>query len=161
MKKIIIIIMLLGTISFSFGQVAFQKTSLSSGGGSASSGSLYMVYALGEIGVQEANAGNNLLSEGFIGPDVSSLVGIEDYAQLEGLNIYPNPVQDYLNIELPNTGNYEVHLFDMTGKQVLNRMIENDYQTSYNLSNLKTGIYLLSVINRENQKAKTIKLQKK
>ncbi len=160
MKYILSIIALL-VFSINYGQVALKKTSLSSGGGSASSGSLYMVYALGEIGVQEAHTGSNLLSEGFIGPDVTALVGIEDYAQLEGLNIYPNPVQAYLNIELPDTGNYEIHLFDMTGKQVFSRIIENDNQSSYHLAHLKTGIYLLSVIDRDNQKAKTIKLQKK
>jgi len=160
MKYIYSILALL-VFSVNYGQLSFEKSSLSSGGGSATAGTLYMVYTIGEIGVQESTVNTTTLSEGFIGPDVSSLVGIKDYAQLEGLNIYPNPVQNYLNIDLPDNGDYEVHLFDMTGKEVLNRMIENDYQTSYNLSNLKTGIYLLSVIDRENQKAKTIKLQKK
>ena len=148
------------SISFSFGQVALRKSSLSSGGGSASSGSLYMVYAIGEIGVQE-NADNGVhLSEGFVGPDISALVGIEEYSQLEGVNIFPNPVKNDLNIELPDYQNYEVHIYDLTGKEIFNKNIEDDNHAKYDLSNFKTGIYILAIVDRENKKAKTIKIQK-
>jgi hypothetical protein len=147
-------------IGASFGQVALRKSSLSSGGGSATTGNLYMVYALGEIGVQEADAGNIHLSEGFVGPDITAIVGIEDYGILEGITVFPNPVKEHLNITLPQDNSYEIHLFDLTGKEVLTKNIENNNSAQYNLSRLKTGLYLLVIIDRENQLSATVKLQK-
>ncbi len=159
MKKLLLILILL-TISTGFSQVAIRKSSLSSGGGSASSGNLYMVYAIGEIGVQEADAGSLHLSEGFVGPDITQLVGIENYSALEGLNIFPNPVRTNVNIELPETGNYEIYIYDLTGKQLLQNNVEDEYQVQINMSNYKTGIYLMAIVDRANKKAKTVKLQK-
>ena len=147
-------------IGTSFGQVALRKSSLSAGGGSATAGNLYMVYALGEIGVQEADAGNTHLSEGFVGPDITAIVGIEDYGVLEGITVFPNPVKERLNITLPQDNNYEIHLFDLTGKEILTRNIENNNSAQYNLSRLKTGMYLLVIVDRQNKLSATIKLQK-
>ncbi len=159
MKYLFTLLTLL-TVSLGFSQVEFRKSSLSSGGGSASSGNLYMVYAIGEIGVQETTQGNLHLSEGFVGPDIASIVGIEDYGVLEGLKIYPNPVRNNLSIQLPDYGNYEIYLFDMTGKQLWQNNIEDENQASYNMSNYKTGVYILTIVDRQNKKAKTIKIQK-
>jgi len=153
-----LLLMLFITVGYS--QLELRKSSLSSGGGSASSGNLYAVYALGEIGVKEVDAGNIHLSEGFVGPDIASIVGIEDYGQLDGLQIYPNPVKDQLNIHLAISGDYEVYLFDMTGKQLWQYMIEDDNQSVYQMNNYQPGVYLLTVVDRKNKKAVTLKLQK-
>ncbi len=147
-------------VTTGFSQTELRKSSLSTGGGSASSGNLYMVYAIGEIGVQESTSGNILLSEGFVGPDLTALVGIEDYGVLNGLKIYPNPVKDMLQINLLQTGTYEVHIFDLTGKEILNRNIEDSNEAQYNIANFKTGVYLLVIADRENKLAATVKLQK-
>ena len=147
-------------ITTGFAQTELRKSSLSTGGGSASSGNLYMVYAIGEIGVQESTVGNTHLSEGFVGPDITALVGIEDYGVLENVSIYPNPVKDRLQIALPETNDYQVYLFDMTGKQIFERSITDDNQVVYHLGNLQAGVYILSIVDRIHKKAKTIKLQK-
>jgi len=159
MKKYVLIVAIL-SFSLSFSQVGIKKSSLSTGGGAVSAGSLYMVYAIGEIGVQEATTGNLHLSEGFVGPDITALVGIKDYGQLDGISVFPNPVKDNVNIELPKSQNYEVHLYDLTGKQIFVRTIEDDDQANYNLSNLKPGMYLMSIVDRIHKKAKIIKIQK-
>lgn len=52
MKHILTFIAFL-TLTLGFSHTALQKSSLSTGGGSASSGNLYMVYAIGEVAVQE------------------------------------------------------------------------------------------------------------
>ncbi len=147
-------------VTYGFSQTALRKSSLSTGGGSSSSGNLYMVYAIGEIGVQESTSGNILLSEGFVGPDIVSTVGIEDYGVLNGLRIYPNPVKDNLQIHLPQTGNYEVYIFDLTGKEIFNRNIEDSDEAQYNIADFKTGVYLLIIADRTNKLAATVKLQK-
>lgn len=153
-------ILFLFIISTGFGQLVIQKASLSSGGGSATSGNLHIVYALGEIGVQEVDNSSLHLSEGFVGPDIAKVVGIEDYGVLEGLTVYPNPVKNYVNLQFPADNDYEIHIFDLTGKEVFQQVSESNSEAQYQLSNLKAGVYLLVVIDRTQQLSATVKLQK-
>ncbi len=159
MKYILTFIAFL-TLSLGFSQTTLRKSSLSAGGGSATQGAMYMVYALGEIGVQEHTTGTVHLSEGFVGPDITAIVGIEDYGVLEGLKVFPNPVRDNLQISLPDIKNYEVHIFDLTGQEIFNRNIDNDDRASYNISNFKAGVYLLVIVDRQDKLSATVKLQK-
>ncbi len=158
MKNLLTIIALL-TISFGFGQTAIKKSSISTGGGTASVGNTTIIYTLGELAIQENTVGAVHLSEGFIGPDLMAL-GVEDYGQLQGVNIYPNPVQTDLNISLPEHNNYELYLYDLNGKQLINITIENENQSVLDLSLQKTGMYLLIIVDRNNKKTTTIKVQK-
>jgi len=143
-----------------YGQTSLRKSSLSAGGGSATVGNTYMVYALGEIGTNEADQGNMHLSEGFVGPDFAALLGIEDYSRLEGVKIFPNPVRDILKIKTDDYGTYEIHLFDITGKEVTSQNITDSNYGQVQVGHLKTGYYLFSIIDREHKKSLTIKLQK-
>lgn len=145
---------------FGYSQTALRKSSLSAGGGSATQGSMYMVYALGEIGVQEHTTGTIHLSEGFVGPDITAIVGIEDYGVLQGLKVFPNPVKDNFEINLPDIKTYEVHIFNLTGQEIFNKNIDNNDHASYNISNFNTGVYLLVIVNREDKLSATVKLQK-
>jgi hypothetical protein len=158
MKKIVTIIVLL-FITLGFGQTTIKKSSISSGGGSATVGNTSVVYTIGEIAVQENTVGSVHLSEGFIGPDIAVL-GIEDYGQLQGVNIYPNPVETDLNISLPEYNNYELYLYDLNGKQLINTTITDENQTIMDLSVQKTGMYLLIIVDRKNKKNATYKVQK-
>jgi hypothetical protein len=159
MKKIITLLVLL-SISFSFGQTTIKKSSLSSGGGVVTQGNTTVLYTVGEIAVQENTVGTVHLSEGFIGPDMAQLLGIQDYTQLEGVSAFPNPVQDHLNVTYSNYNNYETHLFDLNGKELLKVNVEDDTATQLNLSEFKTGMYIMTIIDRTNKKATTIKIQK-
>jgi len=159
MKKLLTILAIL-TISFSFGQTAIKKSSLSSGGGVVTQGNLTMLYTVGEIAVQENTVGTVHLSEGFIGPDMTALLGIEDYTELEGVKAFPNPVQDNLNVSLSDYNNYEIHLFDLNGKELMTVNIEDAIETQLNLSQLRTGMYIMTIIDRDNKQAKTLKIQK-
>jgi hypothetical protein len=159
MKTILSILAFL-TISFSFGQTAIKKSSISSGGGVVTQGTTTMLYTIGEIAIQENTVGTTHLSEGFIGPDMTALLGIEDYTELEGIKAFPNPVQDNLTVALADNNNYEIHLFDLNGKEIISVNVEDDNQSVLNLSQLKTGMYILTVIDRDNKQAKTLKIQK-
>src|SRR5690606_41713411 len=57
-----------------------EKFSIDSGGNSTSNGNIIVLYTLGEVNVQELNAGNILLSEGFISSDFGETlsIGYED-----------------------------------------------------------------------------------
>lgn len=54
------------------------------------------------------------------------------------ISIFPNPTSNVLNIDANNLQIENVQIFDMLGKQII-----NSTNTEINVSNLKTGIYLL------------------
>ncbi len=159
MKNILLIFTLLLT-AFGYSQTAVKKSSIDSGGATTTSGSTSLVYTIGEVAVQENTQGNTHVSEGFIGPDIATSVGIQDYGTLQGVQVFPNPVKDNVQINLPEDNTYEIRLFDLNGKELLNKQIKDTNQTQHDLSRLQTGVYLLIVIDRKHKLSRIVKLQK-
>ncbi|MDR2205018.1 MAG: T9SS type A sorting domain-containing protein [Flavobacteriaceae bacterium] len=75
---------------------------------------------------------------------------------LQNLKIYPNPVQNELQIS-DYTGNGTYSIFDFSGKQILSGKLSNDKST-INVSSLAPGVYVLKInINGETAVRKMIK----
>lgn len=55
------------------------------------------------------------------------------------IKIYPNPAKDFVNIDVPNTDNYHVEIYDMSGRTVY----KNKNQKQINTSKFKSGVYNL------------------
>ena len=69
--------------------------------------------------------------------------GVQTVNSENQLTIYPNPVQNVLNIDLHvKMGTLEV--FDITGKSVQYKLI-NGNNMSIDVSGLRAGIYLLQI----------------
>lgn len=60
---------------------------------------------------------------------------------IEGLNIFPNPADEILNITSNSTAEKNVQLFDLTGKKVL----DVTTVSQINVSSLKAGIYVAKI----------------
>jgi len=74
------------------------------------------------------------------------------------INIYPNPVSNFLKIENPFSGNYKVKVINSLGQIVL-KQNQNTSSTSLDVSNLSKGIYFLN-INSEEVNTQTFKFIK-
>lgn len=61
--------------------------------------------------------------------------------------IYPNPVQDELNIELPNdlATNHIIEIFNQVGQLVYSGASNSDIKSSINLSGLSNGLYITKI----------------
>ena len=62
--------------------------------------------------------------------------------------IYPNPVRDFVNIELDNNmPGADIRIFDMTGKLVYHRSLQTTWPSagSLDLGSLESGTYILEV----------------
>ena len=75
---------------------------------------------------------------------VTATAGISEN-RLLNFSMYPNPVSDLLNIQLPSASNKaEVVIFDYTGRLVKSKIITlND--GGINVNNLSNGLYLIRV----------------
>ena len=157
--KIFILFLLL----FPYGLIAqleIYKSSLAPVGGSVDAGNYYMIHAGGELANRETDQGNIHLSEGFIGPDFSQILGTEDYQTLEGVRVFPNPVDKALSVELPYAGSFELYLFDLNGKEILRQTTRN-ITYRIDMHSCAPGMYMLVIVNRKDKTFISIKIQKK
>lgn len=69
--------------------------------------------------------------------------GVKNINSLD-LEIFPNPTNDFLNISLNKNINGEVHLLDISGKQLFSMKIQNT-QMTIDMSEYPQGVYILSV----------------
>ncbi len=144
----------------SFGQTHIKKSMISASGGSYNNGSINIVYTSGEIAVQEISQTNIHLSEGFIGPDIMNLLGITNYSELKNIEVFPNPVKDDLFIQLPEKKDFNIYLFDLSGKKIFETATRHKrYRIKMNL--FPASVYMLIVVDTDNKQSKIIKIQKK
>ena len=81
------------------------------------------------------------------------LTGVEDIANNQSINIFPNPVNEkiFFNIDATNSEEVNLQLFDLTGKEILNRSFEAQTgNTLYyaNLPDLAPGMYIVKINNK-------------
>lgn len=69
--------------------------------------------------------------------------------------VYPNPATDY--IQFPQNESYDVLVFDMQGKQVLQQRAVND---KLNITMLAAGTYSLYAVNNKNGNGSAVKFTK-
>ncbi len=105
---------------------------------SASAGSLSVIYAKGSSTSYAYHGGNR----GFT--TLSVTLGISEN-KLLSFEMYPNPVSDVLNIQLPSgTDKAEVGVYDYTGRLVSSKTISSN-DSSLDVQNISRGIYILRV----------------
>lgn len=60
-----------------------------------------------------------------------------DQNNLVGLSVYPNPAHDTISIQTPTNGQKEVKIYDVTGKKVIDTMVD----VTLEVSALSTSTY--------------------
>lgn len=94
-------------------------------------------------------SGNILVSdmqEGlFVIEDVSSTVSASNQA-LEVFEIFPNPVSDFIQIQLVEEGNYQYSIKNIAGQVISNGKI-NSLNTSLNIEGIPNGSYFIELNN--------------
>jgi hypothetical protein len=82
----------------------------------------------------------------------------------DAISIFPNPVVNYINFYFKQTvsTNYNVKLFDINGKQVLDATLQSQSQNvPLDISQLSDGMYVLTIESKETNYLKSFKIIKK
>lgn len=76
----------------------------------------------------------------------NTTLGIDDFYQA-GISIYPNPVQDIVNLNLSqfNEKANQLSVFEVTGKLIDNYSFDNKGSLEIDMSNYASGIYILKI----------------
>ena len=105
---------------------------------SASAGSLSVIYAVGSSTTYGYHGNSRSATV------LSVSLGISEN-NLLNFEMYPNPVTDLLNIQLPtSTEKAEVSVFDYTGRLVSSKTISSN-DTAIDVQKISKGIYMIRV----------------
>ena len=105
---------------------------------SASAGSLTVIWAIGASSQYSSGHSNRSATT------LSVSLGISEN-NLLNFEMYPNPVSDLLNIQLPTgTDKAEVGVYDYTGRLVSTKTISSNNST-LDVQNISKGIYIIRV----------------
>ncbi|TAL60959.1 MAG: T9SS type A sorting domain-containing protein [Bacteroidetes bacterium] len=140
---------------------SFTPDVIGSAGAFATSSSGSMSWTIGEVMTETYSSSGNFFTQGFHQPDTATLTVVSNTAS-ENIAIYPNPVADYLIIDLSLTaGEYILEIFDMQGQRIRKEIIlSGQKQVLLPFREFANGIYLLNLINKESQTRTSYKINK-
>lgn len=88
--------------------------------------------------------------------DIEATLSSESF-NLNSFKVFPNPTSlGYVTISSKNSANMSVAVFDILGKQVINETLSNN---TLNVSNLKSGVYIIKVSQDEASVTKKLVIQ--
>ncbi len=75
---------------------------------------------------------------------IEPITGIQETENMQDIAVYPNPVNDYItvNIDELNSNNQDLQIYDITGKLVLKQNIDNGTM-KIDIKHLKSGVYII------------------
>ncbi len=145
MKKLLML--LAGSAGFLLvnGQ-SIEPQVVASTGGYFTSATATLSATGGETVIETVTSANSIITQGFQQPDNEGVGIVEKGAGID-VSIYPNPTFDQVSVSINNSqGNYDVALFDITGKQLVRHTYgSNQQKLNVDLSALAAGNYILQV----------------
>ena len=115
--------------------------------------SFQLTYSVGEPLVTVISTPNDILTQGFIQPDVAS--------KADAFNYYPNPVIDELVLEnVRRVTSYKV--YDLVGREVLGGRIDRSRRRFViNLSSLTEAGYIVNTYDQANKRLHSFQVVKR
>ncbi|MBN2682468.1 MAG: T9SS type A sorting domain-containing protein, partial [Bacteroidales bacterium] len=74
--------------------------------------------------------------------------------------LYPNPTNNQINIEFATQLVGSINFYDLTGKKVISTSISGENKKIINVSELKSGMYFLEIVNKNTNENTTYKIIK-
>lgn len=111
------------------------------GPGFSTSGGTYEAFIDGCNGLKSLSSENNATSEN----NLSDILG----AELSGVQIYPNPVEDYVTLVFSSLERRTVSIVDESGRILNNYEVEVAANIQIDLSDLNDGIYFVKIISSD------------
>jgi hypothetical protein len=133
---------------------------IASAGGYSSNSQTSLSWTFGEPITATENTGNYYLTQGFQQPASIVLTAVNNPPSSQSsVSVYPNPVSSSIYIQRDGNEQLQIHLMDMNGKLILNKMLSSS-ENQLDLSVLANGMYLLKVYDMHNQFVQSLKIEK-
>lgn len=142
-RKISIILIILSLFQIdSYAQESFVIT-----GGDFYGNSGSVSFSIGQVGYTTRTGATGSVAQGVQQPyEISVISGIDDATTSLTFSVFPNPTVDKLTlrVESVDTRNLKYYLFDIGGKLVEFKLVE-DVETTISMGSLMPSIYFLRI----------------
>ncbi|PKP02730.1 MAG: hypothetical protein CVU11_10780 [Bacteroidetes bacterium HGW-Bacteroidetes-6] len=131
--------------------MAAQET-IPAAGGDASGSSGTANYSVGQVFYNtNTDPATGSEAQGVQQPyEISEITGLwESITECSKISVYPNPVTDFITLEIENFEKTDYGLYDMNGKLILSQKCESN-ETFIVMENLPSATYIL-VVSDSNQ----------
>ena len=157
-KSIPIVLLAIGFLSAGFAQ-AQQSANAAGGDATGSGGSV--AYSVGQVVYTANTSPSGTVSQGVQQAYEIFLIGINETELNSSLSVFPNPILDYLILQISDYYNEKLsfHLYDLQGKSLNKEQIIAE-QTQINTSSLPSATYFIEVLNQENKHVQSFKIIK-
>ncbi len=125
-------------------------------GGLLQNGSLNVEWSLGELAVATLTTPNQILTQGFLQPQLDSMTNVSNVWEGGEIWIYPNPVSAFLFIETSRTDIVSAYIYDVLGRLVL----ETNFTPELDVRALPKGMYFMVLLDNKRPLAFAIKIIK-
>lgn len=165
MKKFYTLILSLFTLTAWSQDIPMQVIAAGGGYFENSSAGLSISWTLGEVAYTTLTSADFILTQGFQQGNLFTTSIDKPGITQNDITIYPNPARDYVKVkfEIPNaSGKATFDLYDITGRKVISKVmnVEQSVPAELNLSELRSGIYLLKVTLEKDNLNRIVKLVK-
>lgn len=145
---------------FLFALTSKSQSVIGSTGGKGSVGTMNIYYTVGETAITTITNDSTTLSQGFHQPYLFTTALEETFLPGE-VTVFPNPTASILQIQFEGIKlqNLSISLHDFAGRSLSHSEVRNT-TWQIDLSDLPGGIYLLTVIDVENNKMNSFKIFK-
>lgn len=132
-----------------------SPTVVNSSGGVISNSSNSLEWSLGELAISTLASPNNLLTQGFLQP-TTTIVGTEAPFEESRFSAFPNPVSDWLNLQTDMLEIETMQVHNISGRLVL----QSTFLPSLDVHQLNSGVYIISLFNKQRQFLHSFKINK-
>ncbi|MGD0342956.1 MAG: T9SS type A sorting domain-containing protein [Bacteroidales bacterium] len=132
--------------------------------GLATENAISYSQTVGETAIEIVGCSDYIFTQGFQQPGFKATS--EESPKGTGVNVYPNPVSDFVTIELysETARTFRIDFISITGNVVMSeRKVFNDkfwYKDPLSLENLISGFYLVRVYSEDGVLNRTFKIEK-
>lgn len=157
--KLLLVCLSLFLTTFLSAQTA-DKTIIANAGNSVVTAEASISFTIGEP-VVGLVSNENSISQGFwVGSLQVEPITVEN--ELDGILIFPNPVENQLNIFTNSNPIYAITLFAVDGRRILKKKVDVSLLEHHiDLSHLSKGMYVLRLLIEDSDEAKLFKIIKK
>ncbi len=152
MRKILVLLMSITSV-FAFGQEV-----ISNGGSSLSNGEYTIDFTIGEPVIETVQNDGKMLTQGYHQPTLA-IIEVKQIDENFSAALFPNPATSFLNVELEAFDGVSFQLQDVNGKIIEQQGI-NQKVTSINVKSLDRGVYMLKLVDENDNKLKSYKFLK-
>ncbi len=154
-KQLCLVCLLAGAIGASA-----QNNTVAAGGVATGSGGS-ATYSIGQIDYTTATGAGGTITQGNQQPYEIYDAGLDNLSHSITANVWPNPTNSgvTLSVNGVNAGDCFYTLYDVQGKQLGQQYITAE-NTIINMSSFASGVYMLQIINKNDNSTKTFKIVK-